>query len=260
MARRVDLTNNTQSRTRTNKFDRLNKPTKKKSRSIWGILGRILFLVWLSTIVAVVVFKFVPVYFTPTMASRKIEAISEGKPSEIHHRWTPLSEIDRNCALAVIASEDQLFLDHNGFDFEAMSTALIKNQKGKRIRGASTISQQVAKNVFLWQDKSYIRKGLEAYFTVLIEFIWGKERIMEVYLNVAETGNMTFGVEEASRRYYGHSASEVSTTEAARIAACLPNPIVYSVKNPSSYVKKRTSFIKRQMSALGGKKFLSNLE
>ncbi len=259
MAKRVDFNNTNLNTTRTNKFDRLNKPPKKGRKSILSIIGRLLLYIWISTIVAVVVFKFVPVYFTPTMASRKIDALIEGEPSKIHSQWSSLDKIDRNCALAVIASEDQLFLEHSGFDFDAMTTAIVKNQKGKRIKGASTISQQVAKNVFLWQDRSYFRKALEAYFTVLIELIWGKERILEVYLNVAETGKMTFGVEEACRRYYGHTAAEVSTTEAARIAACLPNPIRFSIKNPSGYVSKRTSFIKRQMSALGGKKFLKNL-
>jgi monofunctional biosynthetic peptidoglycan transglycosylase len=259
MAKRVDLTNTSRNTSRSNKFDRLNKSPRKKSNSFFKSIGKILFYIWLSTIGAVVLFKFVPVFFTPTMAVRKIEAIMEGEKSEIHSQWAPYNEIDRNCALAVIASEDQLFPEHSGFDFEAMSTAIAKNRKGKKIKGASTISQQVAKNVFLWQDRSYFRKALEAYFTVLIEFVWGKERILEVYLNVAETGKMTFGVEEACRQFYGHTSAEVSTTEAARIAACLPNPIKFSVKNPSGYVAKRTSSIKRQMSALGGKKFLKNL-
>jgi monofunctional biosynthetic peptidoglycan transglycosylase len=162
--------------------------------------------------------------------------------------------------LAVIASEDQLFPDHHGFDFDAMWGAVNNNLKGKRIKGASTISQQVAKNVFLWQGRSYLRKGLEAYFTLMIELIWGKKRIIEVYLNIAETGKMTFGVEAASRKYYGHSAEELSTTEAARLAACLPNPIRFSVASPSGYVNKRTQAIKRQMKALGGKKFLRSID
>ncbi len=260
MAKRVDLHTSKPSSTRTNKFDRLNKSPQKGKKSLLGLLGRVLLYSWISTILAVVVFKFIPVYFTPTMASRKIDALIEGEPSKIHSQWTPFQEIDKNCALAVIASEDQLFLEHSGFDFDAMSTAIIKNQKGKRIKGASTISQQVAKNVFLWQGRSYFRKALEAYFTVLIEFIWGKERILEVYLNVAETGKMTFGVEEACRRFYGHTAAEVSTTEAARIAACLPNPIRFSIDNPSPYVNKRTAFIKRQMKSLGGKQFLKELK
>lgn len=260
MAKRVDFNSTQPSSPRSNKFDRLNKTPINGSKSISRVIGRILLYIWISTIATVIFFKFVPVIFTPTMAARKIDAMMEGKPSKIHSQWSSMNEIDRNCALAVIASEDQLFLEHSGFDFDAMSTAIVKNQKGKKIKGASTISQQVAKNVFLWQDRSYFRKALEAYFTVLIELIWGKERILEVYLNVAETGKMTFGVEEACRQYYNHTAEKVSTTEAARIAACLPNPIRFSIKNPSGYVSKRTSFIKRQMSALGGKKFLNKLE
>ena len=132
-------------------------------------------------------------------------------------------------------------------------------EKRKRVRGASTISQQVAKNVFLWHGRSFIRKGLEAYFTILIEIIWDKERILEVYLNVAEMGKMTFGVEAASLRYYKKSAKNLTRLEAARIAAVLPNPLHFSIKNPSSYVMKRSSQISRQMRYLGGQKYIADL-
>jgi monofunctional biosynthetic peptidoglycan transglycosylase len=265
MAKRVDTSKNYQATPRTSKFDRLNRPngSAKKGgsfRKVMRLLGKFLLYVWISTVVAIVLLKFIPVYFTPTMASRKIDALMAGEPSKIHSQWTPFKEIDRNCALAVIASEDQVFPDHVGFDFKSMWQAVNNNMKGKRIKGASTISQQVAKNVFLWQDRSYLRKGLEVYFTLMIELVWGKKRILEVYLNVAETGKMTFGVEEACRRYYNHSASEVSTTEAARIAACLPNPIRFSVAKPSGYIMKRTQAIKRQMSGLGGKKYLYKID
>jgi len=184
----------------------------------------------------------------------------EGNPSKIYSQWSSYKELDKNVAIAVIASEDQAFPDHNGFDFDAMYGAVKHNMKGKKIRGASTISQQVAKNVFLWQDRSYIRKGLEVYFTFLIELIWGKERILEVYLNVAETGPMTFGAEAACRRYYGHSGAEISTSEAARIAAVLPSPNRFSIEHPSAYVRKRTSAIQRQMRGLGGKNYLKQLK
>lgn len=264
MAKRVDLTKTLQTSTRGSKFSRL-KPTDSPKAGwtinrILGRIGRYLLYIWISTIVAVVLFKFIPVYFTPTMAARKIDAIQAGEPSKISSHWTPYEQLDRNAALAVIGSEDQLFPDHHGFDFDAMWGAVNNNLKGKRIKGASTISQQVAKNVFLWQGRSYLRKGLEAYFTLMIELIWGKKRIIEVYLNIAETGKMTFGVEAASRKYYGHSAEELSTTEAARIAACLPNPIRFSVVSPSAYVNKRTQAIKRQMKGLGGKKFLRSID
>jgi monofunctional biosynthetic peptidoglycan transglycosylase len=207
----------------------------------------------------VLFFKFVPVWITPTMIDRKFEAIAAGKDSEIHSDWEPYENISKEVALAVVASEDQLFPQHHGFDFDAMWGAFKHNFKGKKIKGASTISQQVAKNVFLWQGRSYIRKVLEAYFTFMIELIWGKERILEVYLNIAETGKMTFGVEAASLRYYGHSANSLSRAEAARIAAVLPSPNRFSIKNPSPYVQRRTNFIVRQMRGLGGKAYLSNL-
>ena len=192
------------------------------------------------------------------MIARKIEAIGEGKKSKIYANWTSMENISKEAALAVVASEDQRFPQHWGFDFKAMGNAFKYNLRGKKIRGASTISQQVAKNVFLWQGRSYIRKALEAYFTALIELIWGKERILEVYLNVAETSKMTFGVEAASQRFFQKPASSLSRTEAARIAAVLPSPLRFSVQNPSGYVQRRTSQISRQMRMLG-RGYVANL-
>lgn len=208
------------------------------------------------SLVTVVLLKFVPVWITPTMIDRKITAITEGRDSEIHSDWESYDNISKEAALAVVAAEDQLFPEHHGFDFEAMWGAFRHNLKGKKIKGASTISQQVAKNVFLWQGRSYIRKVLEVYFTFLIEVIWGKERILEVYLNVAEMGKMTFGVEATSLRFYGHGAKSLTRTEAARIAAVLPSPNRFSIANPSGYVQRRTNFIVRQMRGLGGKAYL----
>jgi monofunctional biosynthetic peptidoglycan transglycosylase len=153
--------------------------------------------------------------------------------------------------LAVMASEDQLFPEHNGFDLKSIKNALKHNKKKPtRVRGASTISQQVAKNVFLWQGRSWIRKGLEVYFTFMIEWVWGKERIVEVYLNVAEMGKGIFGIEAASRHYYKKSAKKLTRTEAAQIAAILPNPKKYLIKPPSSYVQRRANWIQRQMTNL----------
>jgi monofunctional biosynthetic peptidoglycan transglycosylase len=154
--------------------------------------------------------------------------------------------------LAVIASEDQLFPDHNGFDIENIKKALESNKKKKRIRGASTISQQVAKNVFLWQGRSWFRKGLEVYFTFMIELIWSKERILEVYLNVAEMGKGIFGVEAASQKYFKKPASKLTRTEAAMIAACLPNPKKYVVNPPTRYISRRYPWILAQMNNLEG--------
>jgi monofunctional biosynthetic peptidoglycan transglycosylase len=193
------------------------------------------------------------------MLSRKIEAIADGKDSEIYYDWTPYNKISREAPLAVVAAEDQLFPEHYGFDFKSMGNAFQRNMKGKKIRGASTISQQVAKNVFLWQTRSYIRKAIEVYFTALIELIWGKQRILEVYLNVAEMGSMTFGVEEASKRYFGKSANDLNREQAARIAAVLPSPIKWSISKPGPYVVRRTGQIARQMRALGGPAYLSGL-
>ena len=208
------------------------------------------------SVVTIILLKFVPVWVTPTMIDRKFTALFNGKDSEIHSDWESYDNISKEAALAVVAAEDQLFPDHNGFDFDAMYEAFRHNLKGKRIKGASTISQQVAKNVFLWQGRSYVRKVLEVYFTFMIELIWGKERILEVYLNVAETGKMTFGVEAASLRFYGHEAKSLSRTEAARIAAVLPSPNRFSIANPSNYVQRRTNFVVRQMRGLGGQRYL----
>jgi monofunctional biosynthetic peptidoglycan transglycosylase len=157
-----------------------------------------------------------------------------------------------NIRLAVMASEDQLFPDHNGFDIKSIKKALETNKKSKRIRGASTISQQVAKNVFLWQGRSWFRKGLEVYFTFMIELFWSKERILEMYLNVAEMGKGIFGVEAAARNYFKKPASKLTRTEAARIAACLPNPKKYKAEPASPYVARRASGILRQMNNLEG--------
>lgn len=265
MAKRVTFSKDFKTRLSPSKFNPVGESRRKKNQK-WSFayffrtLGRYIFYIWLSTVFAIVLLKFIPVYFTPTMVSRKIDAIMEGKPSQIHSQWTPYLKISKNYPLAILASEDQLFPEHYGFDFKSMWGAVQSNMKGKKIKGASTLSQQVAKNVFLWQDRSYIRKGLEVYFTLMIELVWGKKRIMEVYLNVAETGEMTFGVESASRRFYKQSAEEASTTEAARLAACLPNPIRFKIENPSNYINRRTANIKRQMSGLGGKKFLYKID
>jgi len=211
-----------------------------------------------GSLIWVTVLKFLPIWFTPYMLDQKVTAWFDGRSGKIYSTWKPIEKMSKEAPLSVIASEDQLFPQHWGFDFKSMGNAFKHNWRGKKIRGASTISQQVAKNVFLWQGRSYIRKALEAYFTLLIELIWGKERILEVYLNVAETGNMTFGFEAASQRFLGKSSSSLTRAEAARIAAVLPSPKRFSVKNPSGYVQRRTNQISRQMRMLG-KNYLSAL-
>lgn len=203
------------------------------------------------SIFMVILYKFVPVPFTPLMGIRAIEQKMEGKEMICSHDWVPIEEISINLQKAVIASEDGNFLTHNGFDFKAIEKAMEANKKGKKLRGGSTISQQTAKNVFLWSGRSYLRKGLEAYFTVLIELIWGKERIMEVYLNSIEMGNGVYGAQEASRVWYRKDAKNLTPREAAGIAAILPNPRKFKASNSSNYINRRKDFIVRQMSYLG---------
>ncbi len=203
------------------------------------------------SILLVILYKWIPVPFTPLMITRIIENKVEGKDAIFSHDWEPLENISPNLQKAVIASEDGNFLIHNGFDFKAMQKAIKNNNKGKKLKGGSTISQQTAKNVFLWQGRSYIRKGLEAYFTVLIEFIWGKERIMEVYLNSIEMGNGVYGAKEAARHWYTKDVKNLTPKEAAGIAAILPNPRKFKASNSSSYIERRKSKISRVMRQIG---------
>jgi monofunctional biosynthetic peptidoglycan transglycosylase len=199
------------------------------------------------SIFLVVVFKWLPIPFTPLMITRAIENKIDGKEMVCSHDWVPLSEISVNMQKAVIASEDGTFLSHNGFDFKAMQKAFKNNNRGRKLKGGSTISQQTAKNIFLWQGRSYIRKGLEAYFTLLIEVIWGKERIMEVYLNSIEMGEGVYGAEAAAQHWYGTSAAKLTKNQAAGIAAILPNPRKYKATNSSSYIENRKGKIVRIM-------------
>ena len=185
----------------------------------------------------VLLYKWVPVPITATMVM---------DPNGFTKDWTPLSRIDRDMVAAVIAGEDGKFCSHRGFDTAAIEKAWERNQRGGRIRGGSTISQQTAKNVFLWQGGGYFRKALEAWFTVLIEQIWGKRRIMEVYLNVAETGIGTYGVEAGAQRYYGHSAAQLSAVEAARIAAALPAPKKRAVTGATGFTRRHGNVIARR--------------
>jgi monofunctional biosynthetic peptidoglycan transglycosylase len=208
-------------------------------------------LLFLSSLLAVVIMRFVPVYYTPLMFIRMYEQKKEGKPVKLEHRWTPLAEIAHPLVLAVVASEDNRFLTHGGFDFEQIEKARSEAEAGKRVRGASTISQQTAKNVFLWPGKTYLRKGLEAYFTLLIEWIWGKERIMEVYLNSIETGDGLYGAEAVAKAHFGKHASQLSRAEAALIAATLPNPRQFNSAKPSAYMLRRQSQILSLMNKIG---------
>jgi monofunctional biosynthetic peptidoglycan transglycosylase len=227
------------------------KPVKKESSSFMGKLSRFLFkgFLWFLgiSVFFVLLFKFVPVPFTPLMVIRGIESKAAGKEMICSHDWEPIENISVNLQKAVIASEDGSFLRHSGFDFTAMQKAYKNNERGRKIKGGSTISQQTAKNVFLWQGRSYLRKGLEAYFTVLIECIWGKERIMEVYLNSIEMGDGVYGAQAAAEHWYRKDASSLTPRQAAGIAAILPNPRKFTATSSSSYINNRKTKIMRVM-------------
>ena len=196
--------------------------------------------------VAVVIYRFAPVPVTILM----LERLAQGHG--LDHRWVPLSAISPAMTRAVVASEDANFCSHHGFDFNAIQKAVAHNgARPNRIRGGSTVSQQTAKNVFLWPDRSWVRKGLEAWFTVLIELVWGKQRIMEVYLNSVELGPGVYGVEAASQRFFHHSARTLNAAEASRLAAVLPNPLKWSAADPGAYVRRRTGKIDARSGTVG---------
>jgi monofunctional biosynthetic peptidoglycan transglycosylase len=220
-------------------------------KKIARIITKVVISFLILSVLSVILYRFVPVPVTPLMLTRSVEnGFQKWK-----HRWVPIEEISPNLQVAVVASEDQNFLKHNGFDFEAIKKAQEHNKKGKRIRGASTISQQVAKNVFLWQGRSWVRKGFEVYFTVLIEVFWSKQRIMEVYLNSIEMGDGVYGVEAASQHWYRKSAQKLNAREAAGIAAILPNPRKFKASNSSNYIENRKNNIMRQMRFMGVLKY-----
>ena len=201
-----------------------------------------------STILSVVAYRFLPVPMTPLMLIRCAEQVKNGRELTLHHHWVSLDEMSRHMPVAVMASEDQRFLLHHGFDYDAIRAAAERNMKGgKNMLGGSTITQQTAKNVFLWPGRSWVRKGLEAYFTVLIEFIWSKQRIMEVYLNSIEMGDGIYGVEAVARDHFHTTASELSRADCALIAATLPNPRRFSSLEPSPYMRKRQRRIEKEM-------------
>lgn len=201
-----------------------------------------------STILSVVILKWLPVYYTPLMAIRCFEQWNTGREVKCEHEWVDMPSISTHMPTAVIAAEDAHFLEHSGFDFKEIYKARLEAIEGGRERGASTISQQTAKNVFLWPGHSWVRKGLEAYFTVLIENIWGKERIMEVYLNSIETGDGIYGVQAVSKAHFKTRASLLNRNQAALIAASLPNPVTkYDSAHPNAKLKKRQAFVLKEM-------------
>jgi monofunctional glycosyltransferase len=221
---------------------------------------KLILSLFLLSIAWVLLYKWIDPPATLHMVKRRAEAGKADYPNPtINYRFVHLDEMSEQLPLAVVASEDQLFLEHSGFDYEAIADAFKRNQKGGNIRGGSTISQQVAKNVFLWHGRSYLRKAVEAYFTMMIELIWGKQRILEVYLNIAEMGDGIFGVEAASQLYFNKPAKDVGRQQAALLAAVLPNPIKYSAKNPSGFVFRKRNRIARAMGRLGGINYIKSI-
>lgn len=217
------------------------------NNTVFKVIRWALALFFSSSILAVVAYRFLPVYITPLMVIRCFQQVAGGESIAMHHHWESLDDISPSLPVAVMASEDQRFLIHHGFDFNAIQQAAKHNKAGGKVHGASTISQQTAKNVFLWPGRSWTRKGFEVYFTALIELLWSKQRIMEVYLNSIEMGDGIYGAEAVARRHFGKTAAELTRSECALIAATLPNPRKYDSSNPDGYMRARRGKIEYQM-------------
>lgn len=236
-----------------------------RRRSARARVGRVLTLLLAGIVAAsalpVLALRWVPVPVTSFMLQDRVAALfAQDKGYRYSHDWVAWEDISPHAAVAVVAAEDQKFARHRGFDLESIDKALKDARRGGRVRGASTISQQVAKNLFLWPGQSWLRKGIEAWFTLLIETLWPKQRILEVYLNSAEFGRGTWGVEAASRRYFRKPADRLNRSEAALLAAVLPNPKRLRVDAPSAYLRRRQAWIQGQMAALGGPAYLETLD
>jgi monofunctional biosynthetic peptidoglycan transglycosylase len=213
-------------------------------------------LLVLASLLVTLAMRWIPPLTTAVMIERRVGALWHHRAYQARYHWVRWDRISPQAALAVVAAEDQKFADHHGFDVESIQSAIDEHGRGGRLRGASTISQQAAKNLFLWSGRSFVRKGLEAYFTALIELTWSKRRILEVYLNIVEFGDGVFGVEAASQRYFRKPASRLQPEEAALLAAVLPNPLRFRVDRPSAYVEERRAWILQQMGQLGGTGYL----
>jgi monofunctional biosynthetic peptidoglycan transglycosylase len=232
---------------------------KLLNRKLPKIIFKIMLGFFFLSAFSLLVMKWVNPITSSIMIQRKISALVTFKDHQIiAYQWFSYNNISKQMALAVVAAEDQNFPNHFGFDFEQIQKAIKQHERGRRLRGASTITQQVAKNLFLWEGRSFIRKGFEAYFTVLIELLWSKERILEVYLNIVEMGDMIFGVGAASQIYFKKTPDKLTSGQAALLAAIIPNPIRFSAKHPSSYILRRQNWILDQMSSLGGTDYLKN--
>ena len=223
----------------------------------WILKFSIIFFV--ATVFFVFMMRWINPVTSSIMIQRQISTIIKGEFNFVKYNWIDYNDVSEYLPIAFVAAEDQNFPKHFGFDFKQIEKALKQNKKGKRIRGASTITQQVAKNLFLWEGKSFVRKGIEAYFTLLIELLWSKKRILEVHLNIAEMGNNIFGVGTASWAYFKKSPAKLSLAQSALLAAILPNPNRYSAVKPSGYVRGRQNWIIRQVNSLGGPDYLKNI-
>lgn len=236
----------------------MNKSSKRgllRKPLLW--LKRVLILISCLWIAGIVIFAFLPVPFSAVMVERQVSAWLTGDFGYVAHSdWVSMDEIASPMALAVMAAEDQKFPEHWGFDVDAIQSVLDRDKEGSKMRGASTLSQQTAKNLFLWDGRNWIRKGLEAGLTVGIETVWTKRRILTVYLNIVEFGDGVFGVEQAAQHFFHKPASKLTASQAALLAAVLPNPHLFKVNAPSAYVMRRQQWILRQMSQLGGESFL----
>ncbi len=227
---------------------------KNLRKKIIKLIVYCLFLFFVGSALTILIFRWV----NPPITVFMVYKFVKGNHELIIKEWEPLEEISPLLPLAVIASEDQNFLYHHGFDYDAIKKALKHNEKGKKVRGGSTISQQLSKNLFLFPTKSYIRKGVESYFTFLIELFWSKRRIMEVYLNVIELGDGVYGASAAAKMYFGKDAVNLTQTEASLIVTALPNPLIYKLSQPSPYMYSRSEWVRRQMNNLGGKQLLKD--
>lgn len=227
------------------------------------LIARLLkFMAWfvIASVLLVAVFRWVPPPGTALMVERKLESWVDNKPIDLQRTWRSWDELPDSLKIAVIAGEDQKFAEHWGFDVGAIQAALNHNERGGSLRGASTISQQVAKNLFLWPGRSWLRKGLEAWFTGLLELLWPKQRILEVYLNSVEWGEGIFGAEAAAHKHFGVTAKSLSGRQASLLAAVLPNPLKWSPSRPTGYVNRRASWIRQQMSQLGGNDYIVQMQ
>ena len=237
----------------------LNRALRRFLRLLWRLIWRGALGFVVLSVALVLLFRFVPPPGSMVMVERKVQSWINSEPVDIQRQWRSWENLSSNAKLAVISAEDQRFPQHRGFDFVEMRRAWEASRDGERLRGASTLSQQTAKNVFLWSGRSWVRKGLEAWFTLLIETLWGKQRILEVYLNVAEWDTGVFGLEAAANHYFGASGSALTERQASLLAAILPNPRNRSASRPDAQVERRSQWIRQQMRNLGGTSFLERL-